>query len=193
MNGANETLATTRIYNITDNTWITARPMPGVRRGAAGGYYNGKLYVVGGFDSDAVTPQSQTWEYDIANDTWTTRASLPAALGGATGAVLGGHLYVIGGRDTANSALSTVYDYNISLNSWTQRAGLQVARNAPGSAVTKGRIWVFGGGQPLLGAGRPETVGTTEIYDPYRNSWMFGPRQTQDRSFQAGRRFATSW
>jgi subtilisin-like proprotein convertase family protein/N-acetylneuraminic acid mutarotase len=186
LNGANEALNTTRIYDIVNNVWITARPMPGVRRGAAVGYYNGKVYVVGGFDSNAVTPQNQTWEYDIAANTWTARAPLPAALGGATGAVLGGHLYVIGGRDTVNSALDTVYDYNISLNSWTQRASLQVARNAAGGAVTKGRIWVFGGGQPLLGAERPETIGSTEIYDPYRDSWTFGPSQNQDRSFQGG-------
>ena len=40
---------TTRIYDIATNTWSTGAPMPDVRAFMASGYFNGKIYLVGGY------------------------------------------------------------------------------------------------------------------------------------------------
>src|SRR5262249_27101784 len=42
---------TTRIYDIATNTWSTGAPMPDVRAFMASGYYNGKIYLVGGYST----------------------------------------------------------------------------------------------------------------------------------------------
>ena len=47
---------TTRIYDIATNTWSTGAPMPDVRAFMASGYFNGKIYLVGGYSTGSVTP-----------------------------------------------------------------------------------------------------------------------------------------
>ena len=56
---------TTRIYDIATNTWSTGTPMPDVRAFMGSGYFNGKIYLVGGYTTGNVDPSfGQVWEYD---------------------------------------------------------------------------------------------------------------------------------
>jgi N-acetylneuraminic acid mutarotase len=167
--------------------------MPDVRAFMASGYYNGKVYLVGGYSTGSVTPAfAQVWEYDVLANTWTTKTSMPEALGGAASAVVNGHLYVIGGRDGSTSARNQTYDYNIALDSWSVRAAVPYGVNVPGGAVLDGKVWVIGGGTPFLGLNGlsslagidvPNTLATTLIYDPAPNSWVSGPVLNIQRSF----------
>ena len=73
---------TTRIYDIATNTWSTGAPMPDVRAFMASGYYNGKIYLVGGYSSGSIAPAFlQTWEYDPVANTFATKTSIPASAG----------------------------------------------------------------------------------------------------------------
>jgi hypothetical protein len=40
---------TTRIYDIATNKWSTGAPMPDIRAFMGAGYWNGKIYLVGGY------------------------------------------------------------------------------------------------------------------------------------------------
>ena len=188
---------TTRIYNIASNTWSTGANLPDVRAFMASGYYNGKIYLVGGYSTGNITPAFlQTWEYDPMANTFVTKTSIPApaGFGGAGSGVVNGHLYVAGGRDSNNTILSSLWDYNIATNTWTPRANLPTPINAPGAAVIGGKLWVFGGGNPFLGPGAlpkmgvfaPDTTNILQIYDPATNTWTSGPTLNQQRSFPAG-------
>ena len=126
---------TTRIYDIATNTWSTGTPMPDVRAFMGSGYFNGKIYLVGGYTTGNVDPSfGQVWEYDPVLNTFnTTRMSMPATLGGPGFGIINGHIYIAGGRNLANTNLNTLYDYDIAANTWTtagqyaqwrQRAGL---------------------------------------------------------------------
>jgi Galactose oxidase, central domain len=65
---------TTRIYDIATNTWSTGAPMPDVRAFMASGYFNGKIYLVGGYSTGNITPAFlQTWEYDPVANTFATK------------------------------------------------------------------------------------------------------------------------
>ncbi|HVI77792.1 MAG TPA: kelch repeat-containing protein, partial [Candidatus Acidoferrum sp.] len=90
---------TTRIYDIATNTWSTGTAMPDVRAFMASGYFNGKIYLVGGYSTGNVDPAfGQVWEYDpVANTFNTSRASMPATLGGPGFGIINGHMYVAGG------------------------------------------------------------------------------------------------
>ncbi len=197
---------TTRIYDIATNTWSSGTAMPDVRAFMASGYFNGKIYLVGGYSTGNVDPSfGQVWEYDpVANTFNTTRMSMPATLGGPGFGIINGHLYVAGGRDLNNTNLNTLYDYDIAANTWTTRANMPSGVNVPGSAVIAGKLWVFGGGNPFTGPGTaptsgskgvrawlkrlfsPDTTNSLQVYDPASNSWTSGPTLNQQRSFPAG-------
>jgi N-acetylneuraminic acid mutarotase len=190
---------TTRIYDIASNTWSTAAPMPDVRAFMSSGYYNGKIYLVGGYSTGNIDPSfGQVWEYDPVLNTWdTSRMSMPITLGGAGSGVINGHIYIVGGRNSSSEALTTVYDYDIAANSWTQRANVPTGINAPGSAVICSKLRIFGGGNPFFGSeilyksGQkralvPDTTNILQIYDPATNTWNTGPSLIQARSLVAG-------
>ncbi len=175
---------TTWIYDVATNTWSQGANMPDVRAFMASGYYNGKIYLVGGYNTSNVSPAfGQVWEYDPIADTFnTTRLDMPAALGGAGSGVINGHLYVAGGRDATNTVVGSLYDYDIAANTWTVRAGLTPI-NVPGSGVLNGKLWLFGGGTPFA---QSETSGASQIYDPVTDTWTSGPALNSARSIVAG-------
>ena len=198
---------TTRIYDIATNTWSTGAPMPDLRAFMGSGYFNGKIYLVGGYSTGNVDPSfGQVWEYDPVLNTWnTSRMSMPVTLGGPGFGIINGHMYIAGGRNLANTNLNTLYDYDIAANSWTARANMPAGVNVPGSAVIAGKLWVFGGGNPFSGPGtmptsgnkggvgawlkrlfNPDTTNALQVYDPGTNTWSSGPTLNQQRSFPAG-------
>ena len=156
---------TTRIYDIATNTWSTGAVMPDVRAFMASGYFNGKIYLVGGYTTGNVDPSfGQVWEYDPVLNTWnTSRMSMPATLGGPGFGIINGHIYVAGGRNLANTNLNTLYDYDIAANTWTTRANMPSGVNVPGSAVIAGKLWVFGGGNPFAGSSTSPTSGSKGV------------------------------
>src|ERR1051326_5118325 len=160
---------TTRIYDIASNTWSTGAPMPDVRAFMASGYYNGKIYLVGGYSTGNVDPSfGQVWEYDpVANTFNTSRMSMPITMGGPGFGIINGHMYVAGGRNLSNTNRNTLYDYDIAADTWTQRANMPNGVNVPGSAVIAGKLWVFGGGNPFLGSSTSPGSGKTGL-----RAWM---------------------
>ena len=188
---------TTRIYDIATNKWSTGAPMPDVRAFMGSGYYNGKIYLVGGYTTGNVDPAfGQVWEYDTVANTWnTSRASMPVALGGPGSGIINGHIYIAGGRDINNANYNTLYDYDIAANTWATRASLPEGTNVPSSAVIGGQLWIVGGGNPFLGSDAsparnsvfgPDTSNSLQIYDPATDSWTSGPAMNEFRSFAAG-------
>ena len=190
---------TTRIYSIAMGVWSTGAPMPGIRAFMGSGYYNGKIYLVGGYSTGNVDPSfGQVWEYDPVLNTWnTSRTSMPSMMGGPGSGVINGHIYIAGGRNVSNNNLNTLYDYNIAADTWTQQANLPAGVNVPGSAVICGKLWVFGGGNPFLGSRTspkfsrqgvldPETTNILQVYDPAMDMWSTSSALNQQRSFPAG-------
>src|SRR5262249_47248951 len=139
---------TTRIYDVASGLWSTGANMPDVRAFMASGYYNNKIYLVGGYSTGSVTPAFlQTWEYDTVANTFTTKSPIPAAtgFGGAGSAVINGHLYVAGGRDANIVVINTLWDYNIAADTWTARAPMSSPNNVPGAGTIGGKLYIFGG------------------------------------------------
>ncbi len=196
-------LSTTRIYDIAGGTWSTGAAMPAARNRFAGkGYYNGKIYLVGGStDISYANAQATTWEYDPVANTWnTSRANMPVALLTGGSGVVNGHLYVIGGANSGGTAVATVYDYDIAANTWTTRTSVPTAVAQPGTGVIGSQIVIFGGGTPFLGDGKtlsarehtasrvPNAVNTTRIFETSGYTWSVGPNLNVARSLQAGAR-----
>ncbi|MFZ0918311.1 MAG: kelch repeat-containing protein, partial [Candidatus Udaeobacter sp.] len=57
-----------RIYDIATNTWSAGAPVPECVNDHGHVYYNGKVYVIGGWACGA--PSSAVYAYDVASNTW---------------------------------------------------------------------------------------------------------------------------
>ncbi|HJR31255.1 MAG TPA: kelch repeat-containing protein, partial [Pseudomonas sp.] len=64
-------------------TWTQLANMPTAKQNIQGAYWNGKIYVPGGFNGAHITENAI---YDIATNTWSLGAPLPAAQTGTTAA-----------------------------------------------------------------------------------------------------------
>jgi hypothetical protein len=100
--------------------------MPDVRAFMASGYFNGKIYLVGGYSTSNVDPSfGQVWVYNPATNTFnTSRASMPATLGGAGFGIINGHIYTA--RQSAHRGQRTWLG-----DDWWQAVGIRWRQSLP--------------------------------------------------------------
>jgi N-acetylneuraminic acid mutarotase len=186
-------VATTRIYDIASNTWSTGAAMPDFRSFAGYGYYDGGIFIAGGYSTGFVdSGHNTTWRYDIAADSWNASlATMPVTLGGFGSGVIDDVLYVAGGRDVGGQ-YPGVYAYNIDSDSWSTVTAMPGPNNVPGAAIFSGQLWIYGGGNPFSSPeaaalpDAPDTANTCWAYEPQTAVWSNCPSLLQARSFDAG-------
>ncbi|ACZ43662.1 Kelch repeat-containing protein [Thermobaculum terrenum ATCC BAA-798] len=161
------------MYNPNTNTWSTIASMPTARGGAGAQQINGKIYVVGGMDSNGAS--LATLEiYDPATNTWSTGAPMSTRRDNPGTATLGGKLYVFGGRtrnadgSTPANILASAEVYDPATNTWAAIAPMPTARRTMVTGILKGRIQVMGGEITSTGGAFPQN----EEYDPATNTWL---------------------
>jgi N-acetylneuraminic acid mutarotase len=143
-------------------SWQTLAPMPTARQELATAALNGKIYVIGGYNSSGM-PTNIVEVYDPATDTWSAAHPIPVALHHNSAAVAGGRLYSFGGPST----LTFVYD---ELNdSWSPVASMLFLHAlSPAVGVFNDKIYVAGGAN---GGGGNRMENAVEVYDPVANTW----------------------
>ena len=141
--------------------------MPTGKQNIQGAYWNGKIYVPGGFATGGVHV-TENAIYDIATNTWTTGAPLPAAQTG-TNVAFNNKIYNFGGNPGPQS-ITRIYD--IATNTWSTGASMPVG-------ITYGRATVAGNFAYYVGGIAGVTVNTVYRYDFVANSWAtMAPLQT---------------
>ena len=152
-----------RIYDISTNSWTTGAPLPITLTEHVVGYFNGKIYVTGGYSGSGLV--NTLYIYDITSNTWNTGANMLQAVSLPGFGIINGKLYVASGIIN-NFEVNTLQIYDIASDSWTLGAPVPVAVAGPGSAVLQGQLYLFGGESPV-----PNTTATTQRYDPVTNNW----------------------
>lgn len=180
MNAAGASHGNCLRYEAGMNSWSAIAPMP-ARWGHASAYFNGKIYVFGGYANASMTPMTTTSVYDIASDSWSDGSPLPTWRALMQAREVGGRIYVMGG--SASGPLTAVNEaYDPTADSWTTLAALPGGRANYGAVAddARGRIYVMGG----------ETIGATNTclqYEVAANSWVQINSMNQARhSFAAG-------
>src|SRR5437899_2955834 len=79
-----------------EGTWRALAPMPAARQELATALLNGKVMVMGGFDSSGADTDT-VFAYDPQADRWSSLASLPMANDHLAAAVARGTLFAFGG------------------------------------------------------------------------------------------------
>jgi hypothetical protein len=170
--GASGQTNTTRIYDTGTNTWTTGAPLPDSVSDLATAYWNGKIYVAGGFNGAAT---SALYIYDIASNTWTTGAPMPTAEYLAGFGIINGKLYIASGNN-GSTEVNALQIYDIASNAWSTGPNVPTPVTGPGCAVYQGKLYLFGGGAPF-----PTTTTATQIFNPGTNSWSSGPNMNVNR------------
>jgi N-acetylneuraminic acid mutarotase len=172
--------STMECYDPATNTWEVMAPSGGPPSfhhcGAT--VYDGKIYVIGGYDSDLifVTNSAKVNRYDPATNAWEAMASMETQRRLPGVAVIDGKIYAAGGYGARSgvgnedtSFQQTVEQYTPETNTWKAVAPMAAKRYAPAAAVINGKLYVAGG--LGAGAGASAVLNTVERYDPATNTW----------------------
>lgn len=159
-------------YNTLNNTWSTDTAYAGGNRTSANGmHHNGKIYIVGGDDSEQ---RVDTWEYTIATDSWLRKANRPGHATSLNGqAIIGSSLYILGGY--VRSGTSNLGAYSNSLIKYDAVSNIWETK-APYPSGAGSEIGVFTiNGEIYAGCGfnGSSSVQSNSFnkYNPSTNTW----------------------
>jgi len=107
------------------------------------GFYNGKLYSVGGYDGFSIV--SSGYIYDPTDDTWSEMRNMANAREKPAVAFINGRLYVVGGWGLDGTPVTSLEIYYPNSNTWLTGASIPTAYAASASAVLNGQFYVIGG------------------------------------------------
>jgi Kelch motif protein len=165
-------------YDVGLNAWSPIASMP-ARWGHASAYFNGKIYVFGGYSTAAMAHMTATSVYDIATDSWSTGSPLPTWRAFMHAREIGGRIFVMGG--SLQGPLTAVNEaYDPAADTWATLAALPGGRANYGAVAdnARGRIYLMGG----------ETIGATNTclqYEVAANSWVQVNSMNQARQSMA--------
>jgi N-acetylneuraminic acid mutarotase len=170
-------VANANVYSPSSQSWSAIAPAPQALESPGGAVLNGKMYVVGGWNSSG-NASTGLYAYDPATGSWTQEANVPTALSAPSVTTLNGQLYVIGGCTTGNCAPTSnaVYSYDPGSNSWTQQANYPTPAAFAACAGISGQIVCAGG----TNADSNTSLKSTYIYNPGANTWTQGADMPYD-------------
>lgn len=158
-------------------TWTRGINAPRDRGGATAVVANGRIFVIGGYDTSARTPVPEVDVFDPATGTWSQAANLPTPRYLAAAAAVGGKIYVMGGTQTIDAffdrvvaqPMDTVEVLDVATGTWASGPKLPLALIGPAAAVHDGVVYLSGG----LTATGFNAVFSTAVYrlDPTSGAW----------------------
>lgn len=167
-------LSTVEKYNVANDTWTQASPLPLVQFGGhvqktpglsdmGAAVVNGKIWIFGGCtvqDSGKVRLSNQVSVYDPSTDTWTADVGeiggLPDGVQGVAGfsqvAAIGTTVYIIGGYVGGDSKpLKVTLAYDTTTGQTTVLAPMLTRRAEMGVLAYNGEVYTIGGAKPAFG------------------------------------------
>lgn len=149
--------------------WAVETTLPGRGRNApAAVVLDGRIFLIGGFDTTTNTPLDRVDVYDPITRTWSEATPLPAPRGGHAAAVMSGRIHVLGGGNS-QSTLADHDVYDPDTRTWAALPALPRAEGSPAAVVHDGRLHAIGG------RSGPADFGAVDIFDPRTNAWTAGP------------------
>lgn len=117
-------VAAVDLYDPVTGAWydtVTSIPTPVSFAGYAA--YDGRLFIIGGFDKDG-TVRDLVQVYDIGENSWSSGEAMNAARANVKASVVGGKVYVLGGSygplaNTNWNSSNTNYEYSAAGDTWT--------------------------------------------------------------------------
>lgn len=153
------------VYDPKRDSWSRLPAMPRARDHFQAVVVGGKLYAIGGRDSELGKEYAETDAFDFATDRWETGlAPIPTKRGGFAAAVLGDEILVIGGED-AHGAHREVEAYDVRRDRWRTLDPMPTPRHGIQAVVCGGAVYVAAGGRTQGGENPTDVL---EAYFPAR-------------------------
>jgi DNA-binding CsgD family transcriptional regulator/N-acetylneuraminic acid mutarotase len=154
------------IYDPKTNQWLPGTNLPKAISGYGLVTYEGKLYVIGGWDGSQVL--KDVYMYDPDLEEWLIQTPMPTARAFHGAAVVGDSIYVIGGSNGTQALnINEVYHPNLDKDGqypWEIGASVPTGRFAMGMTNIADSIYLIGG----EGSQEPYKV---LVFSPYQNEW----------------------
>jgi N-acetylneuraminic acid mutarotase len=133
-----------------EDAWRSEAALPGARDHGGAASLGGKVYYVGGRETDITAVQGDLWVLDPAAPElgWVALAPLPTPRGGIIVAAYDGLLVVAGGEgntSVASGVFPDVEAYDPERDRWLVLPAMTTPRHGTGAAVQAGVLWVPGG------------------------------------------------
>ena len=116
---------------------------------SAGGFYNNRIYIIGGFNGSAAS-SVYMGEVDLDGRiiNWTSLNTLPSPRFASASVVISSYIFVLGGNDGANPA-SNVWRTQISsdgsINGWVSLNSLPVSLHSLSASAIGNKLFAIGG------------------------------------------------
>lgn len=156
--------AATYEYNPQENKWTTKAPIPQGCIWTTANAVNGKIYVMGGGQSN--TKMSLHYIYDVDSDSWSQGPSLLTPRMYHSSAVVNDKIYIIGGQNGDGTTEWQFDQYDPALNTWFSKA--QTPHNEAwycGAAAIGNTFYRISGGRWNA------PTDWFDSYDTQTNSW----------------------
>jgi len=150
------------VYDPQTQMWTSLPAMPQAREKPAAAFLNGKLYVVGGWDSTGSSTR-QLQIYNPASGKWSMGPSEPNAEAASGVAVLDGRMYVVGGCSSSCGS-TDVQVYDPATGKWSLAAPYRESTAWEGCGGIARKLYCAGGD---TGDGTSHAYS----YDPAANTW----------------------
>jgi N-acetylneuraminic acid mutarotase len=142
------------VFNFLNQTWskINQR-MLSTRCYFQTAQFGGKIYLLGGIDSNSTTLQS-TEIFDPVSQKCSPGPEMPIPLSSFTAVTINQQLYIMGGLDANSELVGTMYMFDSGLQTWSIKSPLPEPRYLMSASVINGNIFVTGGiitQSPILG------------------------------------------
>ena len=158
-----QTLQINEAYDPVSNTWTEKEPMPTARHHLTSAVVDGKLYVIGGRQTNEKphVVVDTVEMYDPITNTWTEKEPMPTKRSAMTAVAVIDDIYVLGGAieecppskgAQPNRVFNNNEKYNTVSNTWKAEPPMPTARHGPLSVLIDGdKIYAIGGGpQPCF-------------------------------------------
>ena len=155
----------------TQNFWKKVGDMPEIRYAHSVNELNGKVYIVGGANSEGSAFPKNTFILNLSTDEWTQISLFNNRVRQMhQSCIIGEKIYVMGGNDGFQT-IATMEVLDPKTNKWTSRASMITDKGLAGCVSFEGKIYVMGGIRGQLAAPDWSGLKTVEVYDSSSNSW----------------------
>ncbi len=152
-------------------TWTQIGDMPEIRYAHTVNELDGKIYVVGGLNTETGVSPRTALVYDRSSGVWTQIPLCNNKIRGAhTSCIVDGKLYVIGGNDSSTT-LSTMDMFDPDSGQWIPKNSMPTDRGLLACASIDGKIYVMGGLRIVGGGFDYGGLKTMEMYDVTTETW----------------------
>jgi N-acetylneuraminic acid mutarotase len=148
------------VFDLQSQSWSRGASMPAPRAAHTSVELGGKIYSIGGVQSDGVVGTNEV--YDPSTNSWTALAPMPTPREHLAAAAVGSRILVVGGRAPSNR--HELEAYSPADDQWERLQDMPTARGGLAAAALGDKLYAVGGEVPGV-------FSNTEQYDAATNTW----------------------